>query len=319
MTAATSDAQAEIQPRSTTEISLDKGFSWITFVSAIGVAAILAWITIVVGIQAFPALQQFGAKFLITATWNPVKDDFGVFPMMYGTLVSSLIALLIAVPIGLACAIVLSENFLPRSVRRVSVFLMELLAAIPSIVYGFWGIFVLIPFLRPIEAWLHQYFGWLPLFSTIPVGPGMLAAGVILAIMILPIITALSRDSLAAVPSDLRLGAYSIGSTRWQTIFSVLIPAAFSGIVAGIMLALGRALGETMAVTLVIGNNNDLNFSLIAPANTIASLIVSQFSESTGIQKSALMYAGLVLFLITLIVNIFAQLIVRRVNQYSSK
>ena len=319
MTAATSDAQAEIQPRSTTEISLDKGFSWITFISAIGVAAILAWITIVVGIQAFPALQQFGAKFLITATWNPVKDDFGVFSMMYGTLVSSLIALLIAVPIGLACAIVLSENFLPRSVRRVSVFLMELLAAIPSIVYGFWGIFVLIPFLRPIEAWLHQYFGWLPLFSTIPVGPGMLAAGVILAIMILPIITALSRDSLAAVPSDLRLGAYSIGSTRWQTIFSVLIPAAFSGIVAGIMLALGRALGETMAVTLVIGNNNDLNFSLIAPANTIASLIVSQFSESTGIQKSALMYAGLVLFLITLIVNIFAQLIVRRVNQYSSK
>ncbi len=309
MTAATSDSQAEIQPRSTTEISLDKGFSWLTLISAIGVAAILAWITIVVGIQAFPAIQKFGAKFLTTTTWNPVKDNFGVFPMMYGTLVSSLIALLLAVPTGLACAIVLSENFLPRSVRTVSVFLMELLAAIPSIVYGFWGIYVLIPFLRPIEAWLHQYFGWLPLFSTPPVGPGMLAAGVILAIMILPIITALSRDSLAAVPSDLRLGAYGVGSTRWQTIFSVLIPAAFSGIVGGIMLALGRALGETMAVTLVIGNSNDLNFSLIAPANTIASLIVSQFSESTGIQKSTLMYAGLVLFTITLIVNILAELI----------
>lgn len=319
MTAATSDSQAEIQPRSTTEISLDKGFSWITLASAIGVAAILAWIAIVVGIQAFPAVQKFGAKFLTTTTWNPVKENFGVFPMMYGTLVSSLIALLIAVPTGLACAIVLSENFLPRSMRTVSVFLMELLAAIPSIVYGFWGIYVLIPFLRPIEAWLHHYFGWLPLFSTIPVGPGMFAAGVILAIMILPIITALSRDSLAAVPSDLRLGAYGVGSTRWQTIFSVLIPAAFSGIVGGIMLALGRALGETMAVTLVIGNSNDLNFSLIAPANTIASLIVSQFSESTGIQKSALMYAGLVLFLITLIVNIFAELIVRKVSAYSSK
>ena len=166
-----------------------------------------------------------------------------MFPMMYGTLVSSTIALSIAVPIGLACAIVLSENFLPQSIRTISVFLMELLAAIPSIVYGFWGIYVLIPFLRGIEVWLHQYFGWLPLFSTLPVGPGMLAAGVILAIMILPIITALSRDSLAAVPNDLRLAAYGVGSTRWQTIFSVIIPAAFSGIVGGIMLAFGRALG----------------------------------------------------------------------------
>lgn len=236
--------------------------------------------------------------------------------MIYGTLLSSLIALLIAVPIGIACAIVLSENFLPLSIRTVLVFLVELLAAIPSIVYGLWGIYVLIPFLKPIGSWLHNNLSWIPLFSTRYIGPGMFPAGVILAIMILPIFTVISRDSLASLPTNLRWGSYGIGSTRWQTIFSVLIPAAFSGIVGGAMLALGRALGETMAVTLVIGNNNDLNFSLLAPANTIASLMANQFAEAKGLQQASLMYAGLVLFIITLIVNILAQMIVRQVKKY---
>lgn len=316
MTAVTSDSQTDIKPRSETEKSIDKSFFWFTLICAIGVAAILLWITVVVGIQAMPAIQKFGAQFLTTTNWNPVKDNFGALPTIYGTLVSSFIALLLAVPVGLACAIVLSENFLPLSIRTVLVFLVELLAAIPSIVYGFWGIYVLIPFLKVIEIWLHNYFGWIPLFASRPVGPGLLPAGVVLAIMILPIITALSRDSLAAVPKELRWGSYGVGSTRWQTIFSVLIPAAFSGIVGGIMLALGRALGETMAVTLVIGNSNDLNFSLLSPANTIASLIVTQFNEATGLQKSALMYAGLILFAITLAVNILAELIVRKVKKY---
>ena len=236
--------------------------------------------------------------------------------MIYGTVVSSLIALLIAFPIGVACAIILSENFLPKPVRRILVFLVELLAAIPSVVYGLWGIYVLIPFLKPIGSWLHNSLGWIPLFSTNYIGPGMFPAGIILSIMILPILTAIARDSLASLPDNLRAGSYAVGSTRWQTIFSILIPAAFSGIVGGTMLALGRALGETMAATLVIGNSNDLNFSVLAPANTIASLMANQFSEASGLQEDSLMYAGLVLFAITLVVNILAELIIQQVKKY---
>jgi len=313
MTVATSNA--DIQPRSSTDKLLDQSFSRLTLVCAFSVAAVLVWIAIVVGIQALPAMQKFGLGFLTGTEWSSAEKKFGALPMIYGTLVTSLIALLLAVPIGLASAIILSENFLPRSIRTTLVFLIELLAAIPSIIYGFWGIFVVIPFLKGIGTWLHQYLGWLPLFSTPPIGPGMLPAGVVLSIMILPILTVLSRDALASLPSDLRSGAYSVGSTRWQTIFKILIPAAFSGIVSAIMLSLGRALGETMAVTFVIGNSNDLNFSLLAPANTISSLVVSQFSEATGLQKSSLMYAALVLFAITLIVNILAEVVVRKVKQ----
>jgi phosphate transport system permease protein len=317
MTSATHNSQVEEQDtRPIVERTIDQSFLWLTRIFAFAVAALLLWIAVQVAMQAWPAMQEFGWQFLTTSAWNPVEDNYGIIPMIYGTVVSSLIALLIAVPIGTACAIVLSENFLPVSIRTVLVFLVELLAAIPSIVYGFWGIYVLIPFLEPIGSWLHNNFGWIPLFSTPYVGPGMFPAGVILAIMILPIFTTISRDSLAALPTNLRWGSYGVGSTRWQTIFSVLIPAAFSGIVGGAMLALGRALGETMAVTLVIGNNNSLNFSLLAPANTIASLIANQFSEASGLQEASLMYAGLVLFIITLIVNILAELIVRQVKKY---
>jgi phosphate transport system permease protein len=316
MTSIASDSQTKTQTRTFTEKSLDQSFFWLTWLLALGVAAVLLWIAVEVAIQAIPAIQEFGAQFIVTSNWNPVKNNYGVLPMIYGTLATSLIALLLAVPIGLASAIVLSENFLPLSVRNVLVFLVELLAAIPSVVYGFWGIAVLIPFLKVIEQWLHNSFGWIPLFATVPSGPGMLPAGTILAIMVLPFITAISRDSLASLPTDLRWGAYGVGSTRWQTIFSILIPAAFSGIVGGIMLALGRALGETMAVTLVIGNSNNFNLSLLAPANTIASLIASQFPEASALQKASLMYAALILFVITLIVNILSELIVRQVKKY---
>jgi phosphate transport system permease protein len=196
------------------------------------------------------------------------------------------------------------------------VFLVELLAAIPSIVYGLWGIFVLAPFLMPFGQWLHNNFGWIPLFATPPGNRSMLIAGVILTIMILPIITAISRDSLASLPPDLRQASLGLGATRWETLFRVLIPAAFSGIVGGIMLALGRAMGETMAVTLVIGASNQITPSLLAPANTIASLLALQFAEAKGLQVAALMYAGLVLFILTLIVNILAELIVRQVKKF---
>ena len=316
MTSSAVDSKTDRKHRSSIEKGIDRSFIWLTAFLAFLVAGFLLWIAIRVGIQAIPAIQEFGWSFLTGSSWNPPEQQYAILPMIYGTIVSSLIALLIAFPVGVACALVLSENFLPRQVRRILVFLVELLAAIPSVVYGLWGIYVLIPFLKPIGSWLHNNLGWFPLFSTNYIGPGMFPAGIILSIMILPILTAIARDSLASLPPDLRSGSYAVGSTRWQTIFSVLIPAAFSGIIGGTMLALGRALGETMAATLVIGNSNDLNFSILAPANTIASLMANQFSEASGLQRQSLMYAGLVLFAITLVVNILAELIIQKVKKY---
>ena len=300
--------------RSQGEKNLDRAFIWLTLLFAISIAAVLIGIGLTVGSQAIPAIKEFGLGFLFKSAWNPVEDEYGALPMIYGTLVSAAIALLFAIPLGLGTAIFLSEDFLPLPVRTTLTFLVELLAAIPSVVYGLWGIFVLIPFLRGIGTFLHDNFGWIPLFSTAPVGPGMLPAGVILAIMILPIITAISRDSLASLPPELRQASIGLGATRWVTIFRVLMPAAFSGIVGGIMLGLGRAMGETMAATMIIGNSNKIDISILAPANTIASLMANQFAEASGLQVSALMYTGLVLFALTLIVNILAQWIVNQVK-----
>jgi len=291
---------------------LDNGFVWGTGAFGYALMAILIGIAFQVGVQAIPAFQKFGLGFLFSKNWNPVEDLFGVLPQLYGTLVTSFIALLIAVPIGLGIALFLSEDFLPDQVKRPLVFLIELLAAVPSVVYGLWGIFVLIPFLRPLGVWLNQNFGWIPLFSTPPAGPGIYVAGIILAIMILPIISAISRDALVAVPLKLRQASYGLGATRWETIFKVIIPAAFSGIVGGVMLALGRAMGETMAVTMVIGNANAISPSLFAQGATISSLLANQFAEASGLQSSSLMYAALALFFLTLIVNVIAEYIVRR-------
>lgn len=301
--------------RSDVEKSLDQGFIWLTAIFAFGVAAALLWIGFQVAIASWPAIQKFGASFLANTTWNPVNDSYGVLPQIYGTLLSSFIGLLLAVPIGVGTAVVLSEDFLPAKVKLVLVFAVELLAAIPSVVYGVWGIFVLVPILTNLGKWLNSYFGWIPFFSTSPTGPGMLPAGVILAIMTLPIITALSRDALISIPSSLRQASVGLGATRWETILQILIPAAFSGIVSAVMLALGRAMGETMAVTMLIGNSNNISISLLAPGNTISSLLANQFSEASGLQVSALMYAALVLFFLTLVVNIMAEFIVLRVKR----
>lgn len=273
---------------------------------ALFILLLLVAIGLLILVQAWPAIQEFGLSFLWTSSWNPVegREMFGVLPMVYGTLVSSAIALLLAVPLGIGTALFLSENFIPLKIRTVLVFMVELLAAIPSVVYGLWGIFVLIPALK----W---FFG---LFGLSFAGPSMLAASLVLAIMILPIITAISRDSLAALPPELRQGSYGLGATRWGTIFRVLIPAAISGIVGGVMLALGRAMGETMAVTMLIGNSNSINFSLLAPSNTISSLLANQFAEAKGIQVASLMYAAFVLVILTLIVNILADWIVRKLQ-----
>lgn len=307
--------QSGIQPRSPWSRKIDQAFIWLTRIFALAVAGALIWIAIEVAIEAFPAIRQFGLGFLTTTTWNPVNSQYGALPMIYGTIVTSAIALLIAVPIGLGVAIFLSETYLPPKIQLAFVFLVELLAAIPSVVYGLWGIFVLIPFLRPLQQGLNAYFGWLPIFSTPPAGPGMLTAGVILSIMILPTIAAISRDALISLPSDLRQAAVGLGATRWETILMVLVPAAFSGIVGAIMLALGRAIGETMAVTMVIGNSNNISPSLFAPGNTIPSLLANQFAEASGLQVAALMYAALVLFGLTLLVNILAQILVKRVQR----
>lgn len=302
------------QSRSPMEKALDQGFVWLTRLMAWGIVVVLLLLGFPIAQQAIPAIQEFGLGFLFGSAWNPVNNQYGAFPMIYGTLVSSFIALLFAVPLGLGTAIFLSEDFIPVSIRTALTFLVELLAAIPSVVYGLWGIFVLIPFLRPFQMFLYKNLGWIPFFSTPPAGPGMFPAGVILAIMILPIITAIARDSLASLPPDLRQASLGLGATRWVTIFRVLIPAAFSGIVGGIMLGLGRAMGETMAATMIIGNSNNLKISLFAPANTIASLMANQFPEASGLQVSALMYAGLVLFALTLLVNIAAEWIVNQVK-----
>lgn len=315
MNSLTPQAQTTIKPRGSWEKNLDRGFVWLTRSLALAIAVVLLWIALQVTLQAMPAIQRYGLGFLTSTAWNPVKEDYGALPQIYGTLVTALIALVLAVPIGVGTALVVSENFLPSSVQTVIVFLIELLAAIPSVVYGLWGIFVLIPLLTGVGKVLHSSLGWLPIFSTPPSGPGLLPAGIVLTIMILPIITAISRDALVSLPSDLRQAAYGLGATRWETIFRVLLPAATSGIVGATMLGLGRAMGETMAVTMIIGNSNRISPSILTTGNTIASLLANQFAEADGIQISALMYAALVLFGLTLIVNVLAELVVRRVGR----
>lgn len=315
MSSFVTETQKTIKPRASWEKNLDRGFVWLTGILAMAIAVILLWIAWEVALEAMPAIQRYGLGFFTSTDWNPVAEEYGALPQIYGTLVTAFIALLLAVPIGVGTALVVSEDFLPVSVRTVLVFLIELLAAIPSVVYGLWGIFVLIPFLGPIGKWLNTNLGWIPIFSTPPAGPGILPAGIILTIMILPIITAISRDALVALPPDLRQAAYGLGATRWETIFRVLLPAATSGIVGATMLGLGRAMGETMAVTMIIGNSNRISPSILTTGNTVASLLANQFAEADGIQISALMYAALILFGLTLVVNILAELVVRRVGR----
>ena len=204
MSSLTPQAQTTIKPRPSWEKNLDLGFVWLTRLLAMAIAAVLLWIALEVAIEAMPAIQRYGLGFLTSTAWNPVKEEYGALPQIYGTIVTAFIALLLAVPIGVGTALVVSENFLPASVQTVVVFLIELLAAIPSVVYGLWGIFVLIPILTPVGKVLHSSLGWLPIFGTPPSGPGIFPAGIVLTIMILPIITAISRDALVSLPPDLR-------------------------------------------------------------------------------------------------------------------
>jgi phosphate transport system permease protein len=294
----------------------DVVFAELVRIAAISMGCLVIFIVVIVFVSAMPAIQKYGLSFLIETRWDAVegREMYGVLPMLCGTLVSSFLALLLAVPLALGSAIFLSEDFVPAGLRSVLVFMVELLAAVPSVVYGLWGIFVLIPCLKPVGHFLYTHFSVLPIFSTPLTGPGMLPAAIVLAIMILPIITTVSRDSLAALPPELRQASLGLGATRWETILFVLVPASFSGIMGGVMLALGRAIGETMAVTMLIGNSNKLKASLLAPASTIASLLANQFAEAKNLQVSALMYSALILFVMILLVTALAQLIVSKIH-----
>lgn len=313
----TSSNKAEafaLRRRPPLEKLIDNGFRQSTILMAAMVAFILLAIFATVFLGAREAISTFGLKFLTTSAWDPVNERYGAFTAIYGTLVSSLLALLLAVPLGIGTAIFITEDLLPLRLRDLIGMMVELLAAIPSVVLGLWAIFVMEPAIRPALGFLHNTLGWLPFFSTVPQGPGMAPAILILVVMILPIITAISRDALNQVPTELRQGAYGIGTTRWGAIFNIILPAAISAITGGVMLALGRAMGETMAVTMIIGNALNFNLSLLAPGNTISSMLANQFGEADGIQVSALMYAALILMLLTFVVNILAQWVVRRLS-----
>jgi phosphate transport system permease protein len=275
----------------------DQGFRWMTIVLASLVGLVLAGILLTVLMGSREAMGRFGFQFLVLSDWDPVGDTYGAFTAIYGTIVSSVLALLIAVPLGVGTAIFITENLIPARIRQVLGLMVELLAAIPSVVLGLWAIFVMEPFLRPFLELLHTSLGWMPFFSTVPQGPGMAPAILILVVMVLPIITAIARDSLQQVPTELRQAAYGIGTTRWEAILQVILPAAVSGITGGVMLA-----------------SNNFTLSLLAPGNTIASMLANQFGEADGFQVSALMYAALVLMLLTLVVNVLAQWIVRRLS-----
>jgi phosphate transport system permease protein len=260
--------------------------------------------------------HAFGWKFFFRSDWDPVNNQFGAWPFVYGTLVSSLLALLLAVPLSIGLAVFITEMS-PRWLRMPLAFTTELLAAIPSVIYGLWAIFVLVPLLREqVQPGLAKYFGWTGLFTGPPFGIGMLAAGIILAIMVIPIISSITREVMTAVPQPQREAALALGATRWEMIRIAVLRNARAGIWGGIILGLGRALGETMAVTMVIGNRPEVAKSLFAPGYTMASVIANEFSEATGdLYLSALVEVGLALFLVTIIVNILAQLLVWTVTR----
>lgn len=296
----------------------DAVFRGVLLLSALLIVVIVVMMVSAMASNSMLSIREFGFSFLTGRDWDPVKGEFGALPFIYGTVVSSLIALVIAVPLSIGVAVFLVEQA-PRSMARPFAFLVELLAAIPSVVYGLWGIFVLAPFLREyIEPPLASWFGWLPLFRGTVTGLGLLTGGIILAIMITPIISAVVRDVLAAVPVSQREAALALGATKWETTRVVLANAA-SGIAGAIVLGLGRALGETMAVTMVIGNRPQISASLFEPSYTIASVIANEFTEATGeLYLSALIQIGLILFLVTFIVNGVAKLLVWSVTRGTS-
>lgn len=319
MTSAASDFQDlnSIEKKPSVSRTIDVGFVRGTLALAVGSGVVLIWVIVQTIEAALPAIQKYGLTFLWTTRWNPVENIYGVLPQIYGTLMTSAVALLFAIPLGIGAAIFLTEDFFPAWVRNPISFAIELIVAIPSVVLGLWGIFVLVPAVRPLFRGLHSAMEWFFLFGgPRPRGPSLLLVGLILAIMISPIIISITRSTFQSLPRELRAGSMALGCTRWETILRVMIPAGLSGIVSSIMLAMGRALGETMVAAMLVGNQNRLNrlddVSLLQPGSTITGLIASQFGEAGREQVAALMYAGVVLMVLALVINIGAEYIIRK-------
>jgi phosphate transport system permease protein len=289
----------------------DQIFRLLTALFAILAVLILAGMALQMAKASLPALHQFGWKFLTSSEWDPVLDSYGALPYIFGTIVSSVLALLITLPVALGVAVYLAE-LAPLWVRRPLGILVELLAAIPSVIYGLWGIFVLSPWLRDsVQPLLQQTFGWTPFFTGTPRGFGMMAGSLVLAIMILPTIASVSRDVLLAVPDTIREGALALGATRWEMVRKAVLPCAKSGILGAVILGLGRALGETMAITMVIGNRPDISWSLFSPSHSLASVIASNYAEASGdLYLAALTELGLILFGVTLLLNVMARFLI---------
>ncbi len=297
----------------------DRLFKGLLVLAALAIPVLMGFLVLEIYTGARPAIARFGLGFLTGSTWDPVAEEFGALPLILGTLLSSFLALCIAVPLSLGVAIFLTE-FAPRAIRQPVAFVIELLAAIPSVVYGLWGIFVLIPVLKgSVFPFLRETLGFLPFFQGPIYGPSMLAASIILAIMIMPFIMSVSREVLLAVPSSQREAALALGATRWEAVITAIVPYARSGIIGAVILGLGRALGETMAVTMLIGNRNEISASLFAPGYTMAAVIANEFTEAVGdLHLASLAYVALVLFVVTVLVNGAARLLIWRVARGQS-
>ena len=291
----------------------DAVFRWTSFIFAVSVILLMAFIFLILLKESFPAIKRFGLGFFHSSVWDPVNSEFGALPAVYGTAVSSIIAVIIAVPISLGIAIFLTE-MAPKRLKGPVGTAIELLASIPSIIYGMWGLFVLAPFLsETIEPFLIERLGFIPFFRGAPLGIGMLPAGFILAIMIIPFISSVARDVFQMVPPMLKESGYGVGATKWEVIWRVVIPYARSGVVGAVILGLGRALGETMAVTFVIGNAHEISLELLNPATSISATLANEFTEAVeDIYLSSLVELGLVLFVITFVVLGLAKLLIRK-------
>jgi len=298
----------------------DKAAHLITLIFAASVFLVTVFLVYELWIHSSTSRAKFGLGFLFTSSWDPVAEKFGALPFIYGTVLTSFLALLISVPLAVGAAIFLSE-LAPPKLSNACTFLIELLAAVPSVIYGLLAIFTLVPFLSKYgEPFLKNTLGFLPLFKGAPLGYGYLAAGLVLAIMTFPFIISISRESLLAVPIEQREAALALGATKWESTWQVVVPHARLGIIGSIFLALARALGETMAVTMVIGNDPSIHASLLKPGYTIAAVIANEFTEATGdLYQGALVELGLVLFLITIILNASAQLLILATTKKGSK
>ncbi|MBV9028149.1 MAG: phosphate ABC transporter permease subunit PstC [Candidatus Eremiobacteraeota bacterium] len=290
---------------------VDRGFAAVVYGGSALFAVLIVGLFIELVLGSWPSLRAFGPSFIWQSAWDPVASKFGALPMIYGTVVTSFIAILLASFVGILAAVFLAD-FAPRWIAAPLSFLIELLAAVPSVVYGLWGLFVLAPLMRTaIGPALQHVLGWTPLFSGPIYGVGLLTGGIILALMIVPTVTAISRDVIAAIPGDLREASMALGSTKWETAMRVVLPAARVGIFGACVLGLGRALGETIAVTMVIGNRPEISASLFAPSYTLASVIANEFTEATSaLYISALIELGLILFVVSIVVNALARLMI---------